>query len=121
MPACTIRGWDEARMDDEVSVGAWIRQRRDALHLTRGEVARRLNCAASTVRKWETEERRPLAELAARLAVVLDLPAEQRDAFVKVARGEWALDRLVMARSGIVPASQRPVPSTNLPIQRASI
>src|SRR3954454_7628313 len=121
MPACTIRRWDEARMGDEVSVGAWIRQRREALHLTREDVARRLNCAVSTVRKWETDERHPLAELATKLAVVLELPVDQHDAFVKVARCEWAFDRLLMSPTGSVAPVPQQLPPTNLPVQRAPL
>jgi predicted ATPase len=47
-----------------------------------------LGCAPITLRKIEAEERRPSPVLAQRMAVVLRVPAEQRDAFMRFARGE---------------------------------
>jgi predicted ATPase len=46
------------------------------------------------IRRVETDERRPSSEAAARLAQVLEVPARQRDIFVRVARAELAPDRL---------------------------
>ena len=73
-------------MDDVASFGAWLRQRRKALDLTRTTLAQRVCCSLSLIRKLEAEERRPSPQLATRLAEVLDLPQEEQADFLKVAR-----------------------------------
>ncbi len=60
-------------MDEVVSFGDWIKQRRQALHLTQEALAQRLSVAFGTVRKWESDERRPSQDLAAVLAEVLEV------------------------------------------------
>src|SRR5262245_3350333 len=81
-------------MSELYSFGAWVRQRRRALDLTREELAAQIGCAAVTLRHIETDERRPSKQLAARLADCLQLAAEERPAFLQAARGERATDRL---------------------------
>ena len=105
-------------MEEFASFGAWLKARRRALDLTQEQVAQRLGVALGTLRKWETEERRPTRALAAQLAEVLALPATERPFFLKVARGERGADRLPRALSDQL----RPTPHhppTNLPLQRA--
>ena len=55
-------------MDQQASFGAWIQRRRKALDLTQAELAERVGCALGTIRKIETDERRPSKQIAARLA-----------------------------------------------------
>ena len=81
-------------MDESVSFGSWIKARRQALGLTQAELARRAGCATVTIRKIEQDERRPSRQVAERLAVALELPLSEREAFVKGARAEWGMDRL---------------------------
>ena len=82
-------------MDDTaVSFGDWLRRRRRALDLTQGELAREVGCSLGAIRKLEADERRPSPPMAARLAQVLRIPVADRDAFLRVARAEVALDRL---------------------------
>ncbi|MDQ5854368.1 MAG: helix-turn-helix domain-containing protein, partial [Chloroflexota bacterium] len=122
-------------MEEVASFGAWLKARRQALDLTQEELAQRLNCALGTVRKWETEERRPSRELAEQLAVVLELAPEERRTFVKVARAELAVDHLRPPSRRALPRQALPPPEpappaghaplhtadrrpTNLPVQR---
>src|SRR3712207_3544802 len=77
-------------MPEELSFGRWLQQRRRALDLTQAELARRVGCATVTIHKIEIEERRPSKDIAARLAEVLALPAEEQAAFLRFARGESA-------------------------------
>ena len=49
----------EGVIDEHASFGAGIRRRRKALDLTQTEVAERVGCALGTIRKIETDERRP--------------------------------------------------------------
>ena len=75
-------------MREPVSFGAWLRQRRRALDLTQAALAQRVGCATGTIRKLESDERRPSLQLASVLAAHLDVPAQERAAVVQVARGE---------------------------------
>src|SRR5438034_10765228 len=81
-------------MDTTSSFGEWLRRRRRALDLTRDELALQVGCAAATIKKIESDERRPSRQLAERLAVSLEIPAADRAAFLQAARAELAVDRL---------------------------
>jgi len=70
------------------SFGDWLRQRRRALDITQEEFARLVGCSAVTLRKLEAETRRPSKQIAERLAEVLHLPAQDRSAFLRFARGD---------------------------------
>lgn len=81
-------------MGELYSFGAWVRRRRRALDLTQEELAQRVSCSIVTIRRIEADERRPSRQLAARLADYLEIPQEERAAFIKVARAERAVDRI---------------------------
>ncbi|HJZ49315.1 MAG TPA: AAA family ATPase, partial [Roseiflexaceae bacterium] len=109
-------------MSELFSFGAWVRQRRRALDLTRDELAAQIGCAAVTIRHIETDERRPSKQLAARLADGLQVSAEERTAFLQAARGQVATDRLAapavsVERSvvGAIAPSERDTPTLSLP------
>lgn len=74
-------------MIQEYSFGYWLRLRRKALDLTREALADRVGCSAATIRKIEAEERRPSAQIAERLARILNIPPEEEKAFLQFARG----------------------------------
>jgi predicted ATPase/transcriptional regulator with XRE-family HTH domain len=76
------------------SFGDWLEQRRKALGLTRQQLAQRVGCSVSALRKIEAGERRPSHQIAELLATGLELADEGRPLFVKVARGEQAVERL---------------------------
>ncbi len=80
-------------MDAEVSFGHWLQKRRKALDLTREELARKIGCSASALRKIETNVRHPSKQLAQILAASLDIPVDERATFIKIARGELPLGR----------------------------
>jgi transcriptional regulator with XRE-family HTH domain len=73
-------------MDANASFGNWLTRRRAALGLTRPELARRVSCAAITLRKIEEDARRPSPELATSLAGQLAIPTAECTTFVRVAR-----------------------------------
>jgi class 3 adenylate cyclase len=85
----------ETAMDTELSFGRWLQRRRKVLDLTQDALAQRVGCAAETLRKIEADARRPSRQIAERLAAALEIPAEERTAFVKAARAEFAVDRLM--------------------------
>ena len=98
----------------DTSFGMWLRQQRKARDLTREELSRRVGYSAATIRKIEAEERRPSAQLLERLADIFNLPAAERGAFLKFARGDW---RTAPALSEINTPWQaaKTTPRTNLP------
>lgn len=71
---------------DEQSLGRYVRQRRREMDLTQEELARRVGCAAITVRKIEAEDARPSVQIAERLAMALAIPLDDRAEFVRRAR-----------------------------------
>jgi WD40 repeat protein/serine/threonine protein kinase/DNA-binding XRE family transcriptional regulator len=73
-------------IEPATTFGHAVRARRRSLDLTQDELARRVGCAAITVRKIEANELRPSQQIAERLALALSVPLEERAAFVQFAR-----------------------------------
>jgi predicted ATPase/DNA-binding XRE family transcriptional regulator len=87
------------------------------LDLTQQELAQRVGCAVITIRKIETDGRRPSREMAQRLAEELDLRPDERDAFVKAARQDMRVERLTGPGTRpqlLAGASGPPAPATPL-------
>src|SRR3954466_15738928 len=84
----------EAEIDRTTSFGYWLRRRRKALDLTQEDLAQQAGYALDTIKKIETDMRRPSKQLAERLADVLQISSDERAAFLKVARAELAADQL---------------------------
>lgn len=76
------------------SFGDWLRQRREALGLTRPELAGCAGCSVSGLRKIEAGERRPSRQLAELLAQCLHIALEEQPAFIEAARGLRWVGRL---------------------------
>jgi predicted ATPase/class 3 adenylate cyclase len=73
-------------MDQPVSFGRLLRERRKAHDLTQEQLAEQAHCSLETIRKIETGKLRPSQQLAAKFANTLAVPAEERAAFLQVAR-----------------------------------
>jgi WD40 repeat protein/serine/threonine protein kinase/DNA-binding XRE family transcriptional regulator len=73
-------------MDQDVTFGAVVKELRSALGLTQTELARRVGCAAITIRKIEADALRPSVQMAELIAVALNVPEEEQLAFVRLAR-----------------------------------
>jgi predicted ATPase/DNA-binding XRE family transcriptional regulator len=102
-------------MEQTASFGYWLRRRRKALDLTQEALAQQAGCAVATIRKIEADERRPSRDLAEHLACRLEIPPEERAAFLKAARAELATDRFAIATQPIEPPAAWQRPTTNLP------
>jgi predicted ATPase/DNA-binding XRE family transcriptional regulator len=76
-----------------MSFGQRLRGLRRDVDLTQSELGERAGCSVNTIRKLESDERRPSRELAGQLAVALDLPQRERADFMRIARGTEALGR----------------------------
>lgn len=81
-------------METDISFGHWLEKRRKALDLTREEFAEKIGYSASALRKIETEQRRPSKQLAEIIANALDIPTQERDTFIQIARGELPIERM---------------------------
>ena len=73
-------------MNQSTSFGGFVRQRRREMDLTQEELARRVGCAAITLRKIEADDIRASVQIAERLAMALAIPLEERAEFVRWAR-----------------------------------
>ncbi|NTU80254.1 MAG: helix-turn-helix domain-containing protein, partial [Chloroflexales bacterium] len=69
------------------------------MDLTQEALGRQIGCAAVTIKQLESGQRRPSRQLAELLAIALDIPVDERDAFVSAARTPWVT----------APASDAPV------------
>ncbi len=72
----------------------WLKRRRKALDMTQNELAKRAGCSVSALRKIERGDRRPSKQLAGLLAKALEIPEQEQQTFIRIARGELNLERL---------------------------
>lgn len=104
-----------------MSFGEWVRRRREALRLTRPELATCAGCSVSALRKIEADERRPSRQLAELLAGCLQVMAEEQPRFLEVARGVRPVARLsAPAPQGAMAGSRLPSPVPPGPEARTS-
>jgi predicted ATPase/DNA-binding XRE family transcriptional regulator len=82
--------------------GEQVRHHRESLGLTRKQLASKVGCAAVTLYKIETNERRPSHQMAQLLALHLNLPAAQTRAFVQMARGGGRLSNVPVALTPLI-------------------
>lgn len=68
------------------SFGQLLRERRLLLDMTQEDLAQRALCATISIRRIEAETLRPSTQLAEQLAVALNIPNEERNNFIKLAR-----------------------------------
>ena len=73
-------------MEQNPSFGKLIKEHRRVLDLTQAELARRVGCATITLRKIEADSLRPSVQISERLAMMLNIPMEERPDFVRLAR-----------------------------------
>lgn len=102
-------------MEAEASFGVWIGKRRQALDLTREQLARRAGCSVSALRKIEGDERRPSRELAELLAGCLEIAPDVRPVFLQVARGQLPVDRLPQPGGAAAPGTSPDVAPLKAP------
>src|SRR5262245_62416781 len=102
-------------MERSSSFGYWLRRRRKALDLTQDDLARQVACSLETIKKIETDLRRPSRQMAERLAECLAIPPEERAAFLKAARAELATDQLDIAAQPLAASAGAPTPGGSLP------
>ena len=92
-------------MIETYSFGEWVSLRRKLLDLSQRELATQANCALATIKKIESDERRPSRDLAEALAIALNLPEADQPKFVECARGLRAVDSLNKLSSSLCDAA----------------
>jgi predicted ATPase len=103
-------------MEHSYSFGYWVMRWRKARNLTQEALADLVGCSLSTIRKIETDERRPSQQIAELLVLRLVIPPDEQAAFLASARGEHAPDRLHAPQQSIVsPPDQKSTKSQTLP------
>ncbi len=107
----------------DYSFGNWMKRRRKALDMTQQDLAQKVGCSISAIFKIESDERRPSRQIAELLATHLEIPQDQINLFLKVARQEKAVDHLEVlpplltprfAPASALPKNSLPVPPTPL-------
>lgn len=81
-------------LDPPVFFGEWLKHQRRKRDLTQDELALQVGCSVFALRKIESGERRPSKQLASLLAKALEIPHEDHETFIRVARGDLRLERL---------------------------
>jgi predicted ATPase/transcriptional regulator with XRE-family HTH domain len=104
-------------MAEGVTFGRLLRARRRALDLTQEDLAHKVGYSVITIRKVESDERRPSRELVERLAASLNIPAEHSATFTALARSGPAEpdDDLLQRLSADLPTPAGAGPPSNLP------
>jgi predicted ATPase/transcriptional regulator with XRE-family HTH domain len=107
----------------DYSFGSWIKRRRKALDLTQQELAQRVGCSLSLIFKIESDERRPSRQIAELLLDQLEIPPDQHDLFLKVARQEKSITNLEMLSqlAALEPAFVPKQHPGNLPLSPTSL
>jgi predicted ATPase/transcriptional regulator with XRE-family HTH domain len=81
-------------MGEAQGFAAWLKRRRKALDLTQKELAERIGCSTMVIVKIETGDRRPSKQIAELLAAQLEIPLQERTAFIDFARTGRTADPL---------------------------
>jgi len=103
----------------EVSFGEWLKRRRAAEGWTQQQLAQRINCSISSLRKMESEERRPSVQVIERLAELFNIPQNEQKSFLRFARGDWQV--FSNTATGDMPwRVSRAAPQSNLPASLTS-
>jgi predicted ATPase/transcriptional regulator with XRE-family HTH domain len=109
---------------EQLAFGSWLRQQRKELGVAQEELAERIGCSTIMLRKLEAGERHPSSQIAQLLAGYLNIPDQEREAFIAFARtGKAATPKSAASRSPWRSPSPGPPPSilTNLPAVLTSL
>jgi len=103
----------------EVSLGEWLKRQRNSRGLTQEQLAHQIGCATITLRKIESEERRPSAAIVDQLIKIFEIPQNERNNFLKFSRGNWT--KAPSTSSDEKPWQFSKSPRTNLPAPATSL
>lgn len=98
-----------------LSFGGWLKQRRKTLDLTQQQLALLVGCATTTIKKFETNQRRPSSQMADRLAIQLRVSPDERVMFIQWARGVNGAEQQPIASAPAPTSDASPLPAHMLP------
>jgi predicted ATPase/transcriptional regulator with XRE-family HTH domain len=104
----------------ETSFGEWLKRQRGGKGLTQKQLAQQIGCATSTIRKIESDERRPSVQIAKRIAEIFQISSKEQKDFLRFARGDWnraparTNDDSPWLTSNTAPGSNLPAPISSL-------
>ena len=104
----------DKEMNESISFGSWLRQRRRALDLTQQAFADQVGCARITLSRIEADTLRPSQQLASIILENVGIPPLEREQWVRFARGLSGLPSKHVESSTFVR------PQTNLPASLTS-
>lgn len=109
-------------MSEEITFGAWLKQRRNELGINQGEFAKNISCSLATLQKIESGERRPSGQIAQLLADYLSIPTDEREAFTTFARTDHATGHAGLISAEILPgAAHMRAPWRNVHLHRTNL
>ena len=103
-----------------VTFGEWLKRRRKAAALTQEQLARRISCSTSALKKLEANVRRPSSQIVDQLSKIFNIRQEEQTAFLRFARGgeQYAPTEVMEDAPWRVlskaPRSNLPAPATSL-------
>lgn len=101
----------------EISFGKWLKRQRMGKGLTREQLADQIGCATITLRKIESEERRPSEQIVERIADIFNIPIGERKKFSSFTRGDYT--KIPHEQHTEAPW-ENPTPRTNLRVSLTS-
>lgn len=104
-----------------ISFSRWLKQLRSQHDLTQEALAELVACSVQTIRFFETGKRRPAVEMAERLADVLQVPAEERAAFVRQARAALAAEPTTASALELASPATPSQPPRHLPVPPSAL
>src|ERR1041384_194781 len=103
-------------MTAHASFGDYLRAYRKARDLTQADLAEQLGYATESIRKMEANKQRPSKYLVERLVSYLDIPADERADFMRLARAPVSTaEALRPTEDASAPLPVQPSASSNLP------
>ena len=81
-------------MEDAITFGQWVKQRRNALSLTQVELGRLVSCSVAMIKKIEADQRRPSVRVTRLLVRFLKIVPKERSVFMRLARPELSLEQI---------------------------
>src|SRR5688500_17902356 len=81
-------------MQNTVTFGQWVKQRRKTLNMTQAELSRLVVCSKVMIIKIEADKRRPSIKVARLLARYLKISPQDRPTFIRLARPQLSPEQV---------------------------
>ena len=96
-------------MEDTITFGQWVKQRRKALGLTQIELGGLVSCSLAMVKKIESDQRRPSIRTTRLLARHLKIAPQERSAFMRLAHPDLPPEQIEEIASPYIQPPNSPI------------